>query len=410
MAPPIILCLVYVFIIYLSLFADPAWDFHIKFETFLVLIIGISSMISGALISRAANSFTRKQKYAFLHDDLKEIKIYSPTFLFLMSTVIFVISIAGIMNQARIILGNGGISSLIYAYRMSILTGTNNLPSIISNLILVNYALGYIILYVIINNWFVLSKLDKKLIPFVIYPTITGLFQGARGNLVQYFLFGITIFYYFYMVKKQKKHIDINLMLKIITALAVGVILFYILKTALGRDNQVKFIEYIGGLLCAPVKLLDVYISERHSNSSIWGLETFTNFISTIRRWQGQPGIRYGEYANFRLINGISFGNVYTAFRAYYADFKMEGVIILSGIIGLFTGNFYERFRRKRRTGIINFNLFLYSYLVYGIAMMFYSNTFYEYVANISFLKMIIVWGIINHIFLKNKIKIRIKY
>lgn len=367
MAPSVILCLVYVIVIFLSLFVDSAWEFHISFETFLVLSLGIVGMVGGTLLSKLIYAANKKKAYKFLENEIKEIKIYNGTVLYMISAMIFLVSMFGILNQARALLGSGGLSSLIYAYRMSSLAGTSNLPSIISNLILVNYAIGYIALYICINNWFVTRRFDKKIVLLVIFPTIIGLLQGARGNLIHYFLFGVTIFYYYYMISKHKRHIDFKLMSKIFVALAIAVLMFYFLKTALGRQNQAKFLEYIGGLLCAPVKLLDVYIGEKHAPSAIWGLETFTNLIATIRRWTGQSGVRYGDYANYRLINGISFGNVYTAFRAYYADFRMQGVVVLPAIMGLITGLFYERYRRKRCNSIINMALLIYAYLIKGL-------------------------------------------
>lgn len=406
LAPPVIVSLVFSFVAYESLFVDPNWDLHIGVETFWVLIVGILSISLGALLCRFFR-LRRRSPYYYLGTDIEYIRIKNFKILFAISVVIFAISTVSIFKVAKSILGAGGLSSLIYAYRMNSLGGNNSLPGIVSNLILVNYAIGYIAIYIGINNWFYSNKIDRQLIWLILLPSLCGLMQGARGNLIQYLSFGIVIYYYFYLVKKKKKSIDVKFLSRIIMVLAIAVVVFYLLKNAIGRQNNALLLEYMGGLICAPLKLLDVYIKESHNPSSVWGMETFTNMISVIRRWQGLTGIKYGDYANYRVINNISFGNVYTAFRAYYADFRLGGVICCSALIGLFSGVFYERSRRTRKSGGIKYSLFIYAYTVYGLAMLFYSNTFYEYLANISFIKMLIVWAMIDMVFIKGKIKFK---
>ena len=56
---------------------------------------------------------------------------------------------------------------------------------------------------------------------------------------------------------------------------------------------------------------------------------------------------------------------------------------------------------------VINKNLFLYAYVSYGLFMMFYSNQIMEYMINISFLKMVIVWITFDYVFVRGKIKFK---
>lgn len=408
-APPLIVGIIFSIIIYLSLFINKKWELYIHANTFKVIVIGILFIGIGCTVSRIPFLLNRQSSYNFLNSIITPIKIYELTLIRCCSICIFIISAFSIMNVARKILGNGGISNLIYAYRVNLLSGNNLLPSIVSNLILLNYAIGYLCIYVLINNWFATNKVNKSLLVPIILPSITGLLQGARGNLIQYFLFAITVFYYFYMIVKKKRNVDIKLLIKIVAVTAVVIYAFYILRIVLGRNNDSLFLDYIGGLLCAPIKLLDTYIQENHAISETWGLETFTNLISMINRWRGLPGIKYSDYANYRIINNISMGNVYTAFRAYYSDFNLVGVATCSFLIGVISGIPYNRFRSSvNRKNKINYALFLYAYFVYGLAMMFYSNTFYEYIVNISFLKMLIVWYLLDLFFVKRRIKVKV--
>lgn len=409
MSPWGVINMIFLVISYISIYIGDAWDLHIAKETFAVLSLGILSIGIGTIISKLVNRILGKRSLAYLNNEIKTIIIYNENTLVVISVLIFWVALVSIMSVARSISGTGSLSSLIYAYRLNSLAGSNTLPSIISNLILINYAVGYIALYVIINNWFSEHSVNKKLLISVLLPAFIGLLQGARGNLVQYILFSVVVYYYLYLIHTKKRNIDVTLLVKIVVVLAIAIAVFYFLKVALGRQNEMGFVEYIGGLLCAPIKLLDVFIAEHHSKSAVWGLETFTNLISTIRKWSGQTGFIYRDYATYRMINGISLGNVYTAFRAYYSDFGMQGVFWCPMGIGLLTGWAYERAKSAILYKSINPYLFIYGYFFYGIAMLFYSNTFFEYIANVSFLKMLIVWYMAYQVFIKGKILIKLK-
>lgn len=404
-APSVVLCTIFTIVAYFSMLVNKTLEVNLELETFNVLLIGFCGFILGTLFVKFYEACFYKGSYTYLKSGINYIHVKNLRLIKVACILMFAISVIGIFFVARS-LTSSGITGLIYAYRLNLLAGSNTLPGVISNLILINYAIGYIAIYILLNNFFAIRKIEKTLLPLIVLPAITGLLQGARGNAVQYFLFGIIIYYYFYTISKQKRNINGRFLIKIGFILLGGVWVFFLLKTVIGRQNELGFFEYVGGHLCAPVKLLDVYIKENHAQSSIWGLETFTNLISTVRRWMGLSGIKYGDYANYRIIDGVSYGNVYTAFRAYYADFGIIGVFVCSYIIGSFSSVFYEEFRRKKFKIGVNWSLFVYAYLVYGIAMMFYSNTFFEYVANISFLKMIFVWLVFNKAFIKNKKKL----
>ena len=70
----------------------------------------------------------------------------------------------------------------------------------------------------------------------------------------------------------------------------------------------------------------------------------------------------------------------------------------------------YSNFRTcvLNQKSIVNKNLFLYAYVSYGLFVMFYSNQILEYIINISFIKMVIIWLFFDYIFISGKIRIKI--
>ena len=84
-------------------------------------------------------------------------------------------------------------------------------------------------------------------------------------------------------------------------------------------------------------------------------------------------------------------------------------LIIVPACISLFSSILYWNFRvhTLNQKAVINKNLFLYAYVSYGLFMMFYSNQIMEYMINISFLKMVIVWITFDYVFVRGKIKFK---
>lgn len=409
-SPGVIVSGTFLISIYIAMYVDSSINMKVSTETSHVLLFGIGSIVLVNVLLSLFYKLTKKTLFRHLSISITPIRVRHRMFLLIVSTVIFVVSAITVLRMA-ISLGGVGISGLIHAFRINDAFGDEHLPSIISNLITINNAIGFMGSYVVVNNYFATKKVDKGLSLLVLYPSLIGILSGARGYIIQYIVFIIVLYYFFYLVTKKKTHIDGKLIGKILISFAALFVFFYLIKFVIGRTDTLGLFDYICLHLVYPIKLLDLFVSEHHPLSLVWGEETFTHLIATFSNWGiAKTTTNYNSYANFRVLNGISLGNVYTAFRAYYSDFGMAGVVIVPGIISLVTSHLYYKFRTQKVTKIriVNWPLFLYAYLVYGLIMMFYSNQIIDYTCDIGFVKKIIIWGVFDYIFLQGKITFKL--
>lgn len=404
--PSSIVCGVFVFCSYIAIYSSHRLNLNLSFKAYSLLVYGISSISITSILISVFYKLNYKNTNLFLETNITYIKIYNRKLIISICSILFLISLISQIKLALSISG-GSLSNLIYAYRMEMLSGTERIPSIVSNMETVNYAIGYLAIYILVNNFFAIKKVDSLLLLIIIYPCAIGILSGSRVEIIHYFIFFLIIYYYYYLIDKNKKNIDGKLILKIVLIFASMFLVFYFIKFAIGRQDQLGLVEYISGHLAAPLKLFDLFVNENHI-TKYWGEETFTRLLATFMKGSGTD-LRYNTYATFRYINGLSLGNVYTAFRAYYADFGLSGIVIVPACISLFSSILYWNFRvhTLNQKAVINKNLFLYAYVSYGLFMMFYSNQIMEYMINISFLKMVIVWITFDYVFVRGKIKFK---
>lgn len=408
-SPGVIVSGTFLISIYIAMYVDSSINMELSSETSRILLFGIGSIVVVNIISKFFYKLIKKTVYRHLSITISPIKVRYRTFVLFFSSFIFIISAVEVLRLA-FSLGGVGLSGLIHAFRMNTISGDEQLPSIISNLITINNAIGFLGCYIVVNNYFATKKIDQGLSLLILYPSLIGLLSGARGYIIQYLVFIFTLYYFFYLITKKEKYIDKIIVGKMLVFFTGLFAFFYLIKFVIGRTDTLDFFDYICMHLVYPLKLLDLFVGEHNPLSLIWGEETFTHLIATLSKWGiVNTTANYNSYANFRALNGISLGNVYTAFRAYYSDFGMAGVIIIPGMISLIASWFYYKFRTQKviKIKFVNWPLFFYAYLVYGLIMMFYSNQILEYTCDIGFLKKIIIWVAFDYIFLRGKISFK---
>lgn len=406
-SPGVIVSLVFMICSYIALYAGNEINLDLSYKSYYLLVLGVGTIVAVNVLVKFYYSLRGRRFSRYLNASIEKIYVKNKLFLITFSSIIFFVSVASILQMA-LSFGGAGLSSIIYLYRLNVLSGSESLPSIVSNLITINYAIGYCASYILINNLFVDGKVDKGMILLILYPSLVGLLSGSRGDIIHYAIFLLVLYYYNYLISKRRMHIDTKLVRKVLVSFAAIFLFFYLIKFVIGRQDELGYIEYIGGHLCFPLKLFDMFVNEGRSISGIWGEETFTNLISRFLINTDQV-LRYNSYASFVYIDGKSFGNVYTAFKAYYSDFGEFGVFVVPCLISLVTSVLYCRFRTqiRRKTKKINYTLFIYAYIVYGLFMMFYSNQILEYIVNISFLKILFVWWFFDLVFLSGRVHLK---
>ena len=161
---------------------------------------------------------------------------------------------------------------------------------------------------------------------------------------------------------------------------------------------------YIGG----PLLNLNNFISSTYNSlplSHYFGEQTFYGAHAIIQKLFGNysSAIEYivgsGSWQN--ASNGLSTGNVLTTYYPVVYDFGILGVLPISIVFSLYYIFTYDRLLLQKSNKIIDFRLFLYSYLINDLVMLIFSNRFFETILSIDFIRFYILAAVI--IYLLNR-------
>lgn len=280
------------------------------------------------------------------------------------------------------------------------------MPSYVSVGNLVGRALCYIALYIFINNYVLIKKIDiKMLLVVIIY--LVGSLMGGRTEALRIITAALILWYYFFKRKNGWGKDGMKIAIRVgIIAIAI-VIGFSLIRGILGRTTYDP-VKVVFGYLGAPLKNFDSFISNpQRSINGIWGAMTFTKFINWIGLKFGISNWVYVSDQPFLYFKDFRMGNVYTTYYNFYYDFGVLGCFVLISIIAIYYCRIYNKLKcQQHNNKIIDFRLLLYAYLFNDLIMLPFSSRFYETIVNINFIRLtIILYGlifIINNLTLKN--------
>lgn len=146
---------------------------------------------------------------------------------------------------------------------------------------------------------------------------------------------------------------------------------FYYASSLVGRDtlnkNLVEYVTMYGG---GSIEGLDLYIQDKPQKSELFGRETFWGTWRFL--------IDYGivDYPTkptgsleWRKVDGVTIGNVYTAYRRWIQDFGIIGCVIMTAIVSWFYNWFYYKllYHKIRNKNVFNILLIIYSMFFYHL-------------------------------------------
>ena len=181
-----------------------------------------------------------------------------------------------------------------------------------------------------------LTSKDILLVVIVVIRLIYSFINSSRGD---YLAFLAQLIYYIYFFTNIKTGWSKSNNRKIIRAAAIifvaFLVVFVFLAVLMGRTKSINNYDlkdyltiYIGG----GIRNFDLFVKNPTISASP-GYETFYSIKRFLANRFGIGRI-VKVVLEFRSINGMNTGNIYTAFRRYYADFGVYGIVILSGILG----------------------------------------------------------------------------
>jgi len=118
----------------------------------------------------------------------------------------------------------------------------------------------------------------------------------------------------------------------------VGMVLFYLSASLIGRSNDKNLFKYVTTYAGGSIECLNHYVifPIEGEKSDIVGNETFYTLLQSLDKYKithTNIAEKQTAHLSFRYYYDSMIGNVYTAYRRWHHDFGWIGIIVLNGIM-----------------------------------------------------------------------------
>ena len=373
-APANILLITFLISLICAIYNISVWNFDISGYT--VFLIFISLFNLGEIRTNYGNKTIEPINYI-------------PLVFFVVFMLVCVFS----QYKAIKSIGSDNFTALMHIYRQATAYGNGNvnvnpLSSTMSN---VATAITYITLFNLIYNFEYKGKIYKLFnLTIIMLWVVLFFLQGTRFEV---FSMPIAAFILIYLKKIHErgryKKLSVLQLAKILIIALILLYAFYAIKDLVGRRSDQTIIEYLTSYLGGSIPLFDSFIKEPIHDLKVFGQETFYSLNNGLIRRGFINSPLYSYNKEFRSIQGVDIGNVYTALRDYYHDFGFVGMILLHTLFSAFYSWFYE----KQKVKGSYFCILLLSRLYYCVVFYMFSNSFFSRIISFSFIsELIIMW------------------
>lgn len=393
--PGTIVMLVYVLSLSFLLIQMNKWGGNISFESFCIFFLGITTYLIGSIIGdNQISKITIQNK---LHVEIGKNEntnsiINLPAFITICVIVLDILILLkyyiDVRNSASSVGSFSSISQMITVYRMAGVYG--NLKIGLTKISIHGYSLmmvlAYFYLYIILINLinYTRSKvwIVTNMIPVILY-ILCSLMTGGRNPIIQILVASLMMFYIIYTrAHGISKRFNKKFTKRLIIIVAITLIAFSAMRGVVGRQETSNTFDYIAMYIGAPIKLFDMFIENPPQKAhTYFGQETFINVINWIGSYTHNKDMTsLVMNKEFRQYQGINLGNVYTAFREYYFDFGILGVIVLSFIHSVFFSSLYRKIKNKvyLKQNKFDLQLIIYAYLSVSLVYFSIDDRFYQ--------------------------------
>lgn len=403
LTPATMLIMVFLFSSVSAMYKMKTWQFSLGNDAVVFILLSLTISI---LINMIVHYQYRKAKFCPKISDITPIA----DSMVLMAIMVLVMTCFVLIRSVLSIAGTGGsIATIMQSYRAKSAYSTdieNQLPMWVRQIINLSSSICYIFIFNIIYFWKELNKKQKiGNILVVCISILSSLITGGRFSSMCTFVAALMMFHLIKIKRTGKYRIfNYKSIIRIIILVLLILYGFYAVKELVGRKSDDTIVEYITHYAGGSVPGFDLYLKYSPYPSNIWGKETFYSLINTLRRIGVVNIPYYYIHHEFRLSNGVSIGNVYTALRDYHYDFGVAGMFLLHTIFTLVFSVFYE-IEKKRCSdlGIIVYSMMYYCVVFYSI-----SNYFYANIVALGFIIRVILIYLLYMILLRKQLRIKI--
>lgn len=386
-----------------ALINQDKWNLKLHLNTFLIIL---GSAIVFSLVAFLVHvSWTSQLESNSLRSEngLKNINIAKWKIVALV--LIEIITIVYSIHEIKLIVPASTLSESIYSYRSQAIDPVRSLtlrsfPEVLSLLRFFVGSLGYYFIYIFIKKKVYFSQLDYACLTIFVLCILNSFLVGSRGSAVMMIICALV---YWYILSRKNSQLQGRIKLsKIFLVIGIFVVIifsFQALAALLGRSvDQFSTGNYLSIYMGAEIKNLDEFL---HNNiipigQSAGQSQTFINLMPTLSRLMGWHIPQYSLDLPFTSVNGYSLGNVYTCLYPYLYDFGYIGALLLVGGIAFISQISFEAIKKIKVERYVSLAVLIYAKIAVSIIFSFFSNKFYEDIFNLSFLKMVLVWVILD--------------
>lgn len=209
--------------------------------------------------------------------------------------------------------------------------------------------IGYFYIFAFVNELLV-SRVKRwaYLAPPALYCA-ASLGQSSRGQIIVMIFAGVLMFWILRgCVSYKSPRIKFSHLMFILFLILFGFVIFIAGADVVGRVTVKtpfdSLMTYVGGSIIG----LDQFIASPElatSPSNLFGSETFQGIWLFLGKTFGVPEWCYTFQLEYRYVNNINIGNLYSAFRYYLHDFGPIGMCIITALQGWFFGSLYSVLR-----------------------------------------------------------------
>lgn len=243
---------------------------------------------------------------------------------------------------------------------------------------------GYLSAYIYMKEKVIYDRIDAFSLCNVILYFIYSLMGGGRSEAFRVITALLFLWFFFKKIRRGELFSSEKMLLRLAIVMIVISIFFIAFIYIIGRSNDnVDFENIISSFLiyaAAPIFNFDIYIGNPwNSTHGIFGELTFVRFINWLGGKMNDSSLIYELDLPFMSYQNYELGNVFTTFYAFYYDFGMLGVIVLTIVMSICCMMLYRNAVNDTENMYgISLSIIYYSYIVNDIIMLPFSNRFYE--------------------------------
>lgn len=402
--PSVIFCFMFLVYVIMCDISAQAFQIHLSGMTVLTVLIGysIATIINFCVRAKESEKHRLVEKHT-----ITEIRL--PSWMYIVAICIELVTIIFFTKYLKMIAdawGSGGdsLSSMIGLYDTMTKFWTTTFEELavpipplyrIGNPLTV--AIGSLCVYILANNYVAIRKFELLPAVCVALWCVLIVLNGSRSPLLRVLTMFLILLYVFHYRKYGSHKIGAkNLLRLILVVLAFGAAMVLMLQTRGNKVSSGGLTTYLFTYIGAPIVNLDHVIKLNHfhafgSFSNIFGEQTIGNIYAYLAKILH---LRAPSIPNLLIFNfstsGVEIGNVYTMYYALLYDFGYLGMIPMIVFMFCYYEGTYCRVTYVPQNRVVDFGLFIFSYLFNDIIMSAFSCRFFSTITDAPFLKLLL--------------------